>query len=73
MTVVRDPVDISRILTVAELQAIAKERLAPGAYTYVAGGAGDERTMRDNIEAFARWSQPRAPPHPSGPAGSMLA
>jgi putative transposase/transposase-like zinc-binding protein len=25
------------------------------------------------IEAFARWSQPRAPPHPSGPAGSMLA
>ena len=25
------------------------------------------------IEAFARWSQPRAPPHPSGPARSMLA
>ena len=22
---------------------------------YVAGGAGDERTMRENIEAFARW------------------
>lgn len=55
MTVVRDPVDLARILTVPELQAIAKERLAPGAYMYVAGGAGDERTMRDNIEAFARW------------------
>lgn len=55
MTVVRDPVDLSRILTVAELQTIAKERLAPGAYVYVAGGAGDERTMRENIDAFARW------------------
>jgi 4-hydroxymandelate oxidase len=47
--------DLSRILTVHELQAIAEERLAPGAYTYVAGGAGDERTMRDNVAAFARW------------------
>src|ERR1700757_4112328 len=55
MTVVREPVDLSRVLTVSDLQAIAKERLAPGAYTYVAGGAGDERTMRDNIDAFARW------------------
>jgi len=55
MTVARDTVDVSKILTVAELQAIAKERLPPGAYVYVAGGAGDERTMRDNIEAFARW------------------
>jgi len=40
---------------VPELQAIAKERLDPGAYVYVSGGAGDERTMRDNIDAFARW------------------
>src|ERR1700757_2012477 len=55
MTVVREPVDLSRVLTVSDLQAIAKERLAPGAYTYVAGGAGDERTLRDNIDAFARW------------------
>jgi len=55
MTVARDTVDLAKILTVGELQAIAKERLPPGAYVYVAGGAGDERTMRDNIEAFARW------------------
>src|SRR3954471_15243800 len=47
--------DLSRILTVPELEAIAKERLSAGAYVYVAGGSGDERTMRDNIEAFARW------------------
>jgi 4-hydroxymandelate oxidase len=55
MTIVSDPVDLSRLLTVTDFQAIAKERLTPGAYTYVAGGAGDERTMRDNIDAFARW------------------
>ena len=55
MTIVSDPVDLSRLFTVPDFQAIAKERLAPGAYTYVVGGAGDERTMRDNIAAFADW------------------
>ena len=55
MTIVRDRVDVSNLLTVPEFQAAAKERLTPGAYVYVAGGAGDERTMRDNIDAFARW------------------
>jgi 4-hydroxymandelate oxidase len=55
MTIVRDRVDLSKVLTVTELQAIAKERLDAGAYVYVAGGAGDERTMRDNIDALARW------------------
>ena len=49
------PVDLSRILTVDELRAIAHQRLSAGAYAYVAGGAGDERTMRDNVEAFGRW------------------
>jgi len=55
VTIVRDRVDVSNLLTVPEFQAAAKERLTPGAYVYVAGGAGDERTMRDNIDAFARW------------------
>ena len=61
MTGVRDRVDLSRILTIPELEDIARERLAPGAFAYVVGGAGDERTMRDNIAAFARWRfMPRA-------------
>jgi 4-hydroxymandelate oxidase len=55
VTGVRDRVDLSRILTVPELEDIARQRLAPGAYAYVVGGAGDENTMRDNIAAFARW------------------
>lgn len=55
MTIARDPVNLSTLLTVPEFEEIARARLTPGAYTYVAGGSGDERTMRDNIEAFARW------------------
>lgn len=51
----RDTVDLSSLFTVPEFQAIAKERLPPGAYVYVSGGSGDERTLRDNIEAFVRW------------------
>src|SRR6267142_6828687 len=55
MTTVRAPIDLSRVLTVAELEAIAQARLPAGAYVYVAGGAGAERTMRENLEAFSRW------------------
>ena len=29
--------------------------MEPGAHGYFAGGAGDERTLRDNVEAFGRW------------------
>jgi isopentenyl diphosphate isomerase/L-lactate dehydrogenase-like FMN-dependent dehydrogenase len=38
-----------------DLEAAARERLTPGAYGYVAGGAGSEDTMRANGEAFRRW------------------
>jgi isopentenyl diphosphate isomerase/L-lactate dehydrogenase-like FMN-dependent dehydrogenase len=33
----------------------ARERLDPGAYGYVAGGAGGESTMRANLDAFEKW------------------
>jgi isopentenyl diphosphate isomerase/L-lactate dehydrogenase-like FMN-dependent dehydrogenase len=36
-------------------EAAAAERLEPGAHGYYAGGAGDELTLRDNVEAFRRW------------------
>jgi isopentenyl diphosphate isomerase/L-lactate dehydrogenase-like FMN-dependent dehydrogenase len=38
-----------------ELEEKAREKLTPGAYGYVAGGAGSEDTMRANLEAFRRW------------------
>jgi isopentenyl diphosphate isomerase/L-lactate dehydrogenase-like FMN-dependent dehydrogenase len=42
-------------LNVWDYERLAAERLEPGAHGYYAGGAGDERTLRDNVEAFARW------------------
>jgi lactate 2-monooxygenase len=38
----------------AELEQKAREKLSPGAFGYVAGGAGAEDTMRANLAAFAR-------------------
>jgi len=42
-------------VNVEELEGRARQRLAPGAYGYVAGGAGAEDTMRANRAAFRRW------------------
>jgi isopentenyl diphosphate isomerase/L-lactate dehydrogenase-like FMN-dependent dehydrogenase len=42
-------------LNVWDYEALAAERLEPGAYGYYAGGAGDELTLRDNVEAYRRW------------------
>src|SRR5258706_4864084 len=40
--------------TFAELEQQAREKLTPGAFGYVAGGAGSEETMRANREAFSQ-------------------
>lgn len=37
-----------------ELEPLARERLAPSAYEYIAGGAEDEITLRENRAAFQR-------------------
>jgi len=42
-------------LNVADYERLAEEKLDAGAFGYFAGGADDERTLRDNVEAFARW------------------
>jgi len=42
-------------VNVADFEEAARERLDPGAYGYIAGGAGDEHTLRGNAAAFARW------------------
>jgi isopentenyl diphosphate isomerase/L-lactate dehydrogenase-like FMN-dependent dehydrogenase len=41
---------------VADYERLAAETLAPGPSGYFAGGAGDERTLRDNVAAFGRRS-----------------
>jgi isopentenyl diphosphate isomerase/L-lactate dehydrogenase-like FMN-dependent dehydrogenase len=43
------------LLNVADYEAAAAERLPAGAHGYYAGGAGDESTLRDNVEAYRRW------------------
>jgi isopentenyl diphosphate isomerase/L-lactate dehydrogenase-like FMN-dependent dehydrogenase len=45
----------ARLLNVDDFEAAARARLDPGAYDYIAGGAGDEHTLRKNRIAFARW------------------
>jgi isopentenyl diphosphate isomerase/L-lactate dehydrogenase-like FMN-dependent dehydrogenase len=41
-------------LTIADFEARAAETLDPGPLGYYAGGAGDEITLRDNVEAWRR-------------------
>ncbi|WP_407548048.1 lactate 2-monooxygenase [Streptomyces sp. Pv4-95] len=38
-----------------ELEARAEAVLPPSVWSYVCGGAGDERTQRANVSAFTRW------------------
>ncbi len=39
----------------AELEQRAQAAMPPSIWSYVAGGAGDERTQRANVTAFDRW------------------
>jgi isopentenyl diphosphate isomerase/L-lactate dehydrogenase-like FMN-dependent dehydrogenase len=45
---------VSEPLNVWEFERLAEERLDPAAFGYFAGGAGDEVTLRDNVDAFGR-------------------
>ncbi len=42
-------------LNVWDYERLAAQRLEPGAHGYYAGGAGDELTLRDNVDAYRRW------------------
>jgi lactate 2-monooxygenase len=39
----------------ADWERAAQDKLDPGAFGYIAGGAGAESTMRANLSAFDRW------------------
>ncbi len=43
-------------LSIADYERLAEERLEPGPWAYLAGGSGDEWTLRENRAAFARWT-----------------
>ena len=42
-------------INVADAEREAAERLGPGPLGYFGGGAGDELTLRENLEAWRRW------------------
>jgi lactate oxidase len=43
-----------RIINLRDLEAEARKVMTPYGFAYVAGGAGDEWTMRENLAAFNR-------------------
>jgi 4-hydroxymandelate oxidase len=45
----------SEAVNIADLERLAADVLEPGAHGYFAGGAGNERTLRRNTEAFGEW------------------
>jgi isopentenyl diphosphate isomerase/L-lactate dehydrogenase-like FMN-dependent dehydrogenase len=47
---------VEAILTVADYERLAEERLEPGPWAYLSGGSGVESTLRENRAAFARWT-----------------
>ncbi|MDQ3572559.1 MAG: alpha-hydroxy-acid oxidizing protein [Actinomycetota bacterium] len=42
-------------MNVADFERLAADALDPGPLGYFAGGAGDERTLRRNVSAYAEW------------------
>jgi isopentenyl diphosphate isomerase/L-lactate dehydrogenase-like FMN-dependent dehydrogenase len=47
--------EVPRYVTVDDYEAPARERLPVDVYDFIAGGAGDEWTLQENIRAFERW------------------
>ena len=47
--------DPPRFVTVDDYEALAREVLTPAVTEFLAGGAGDERTLASNRRAFDRW------------------
>jgi 4-hydroxymandelate oxidase len=55
MTDLLAPADLARVVNLAEFEPLARERMSGPAFDYVAGGAWDEVTLRESVEAWARY------------------
>jgi 4-hydroxymandelate oxidase len=55
MTKLLGPAELARLMTVAEFEPVARERMAGAAFDYVAGGAWDEITLAENVAAWRRY------------------
>ena len=47
--------DLSQVVNLADFEPLAVERMAAPAYGYVAGGAWDEISLRESVEAWTRF------------------
>lgn len=47
-----DSVDLARIVSLTEFEPIARERMAPADFDYVAGGSWDEVALAENVAAW---------------------
>jgi len=47
--------DLSAVVNLSDFEALAVERMTPAAYGYVAGGAWDEISLRESVEAWTRF------------------
>ncbi len=54
MTDLQAPADLTRVVNLGDFEPIARERMAGPAFDYVAGGASDEITLAESIEAWRR-------------------
>ena len=59
MTTVRPSVDLSRVVSLADFEPLARRAMEPGAFDYVAGGAWDEHSLG---EAESAWRRRRLRP-----------
>jgi len=54
MTEVLPAIDLETIINLGDLEPVARERMRRPAFDYVAGGAWDEITLGENVEAWRR-------------------
>ena len=55
MTELLAPADLARVVNLEDFEPLARERMAGPAFDYVAGGAWDEITLRESVEAWRRY------------------
>ena len=55
MTATTSPADISAVVNLADFEPLARGRMAGPAFDYVAGGAWDEITLAENVEAWRQF------------------
>lgn len=55
MTELAAPVDLDRIVSLADFEPLARERMKPADFDFVAGGSWDEVSLAENVAAWRRF------------------